>query len=136
MRYRLRTLMLATTVAAVFLAWVAYMRRMALHHQHEAAAIAGAIVNDYRFTEENVLGSIERAAAGVETVGTKGLVSRSSASFSSPLRGSDLEDAFGAAIYHESQATLYGKAMFRPWLLLGNEEPPQKIDRPAPVSSN
>ena len=37
MRYRLRTLLIATTVVCLFCGWVAYLRRMATHYRALAA---------------------------------------------------------------------------------------------------
>ena len=133
MRYKLRTLLIATTVAAMLLAWAAYLRRMAQLHRQEAARIVNAIATDLRgFQKGTMMETVERAA---EANASQGLNSRSSASFNSPLRWSDLEAALGAAVYHQKQAILYEKAILRPWLMFSNEKPPENLPAaPRPVS--
>jgi hypothetical protein len=134
MRYRLRTLLIVVTVSAMLFAWAAYMRRMAEHHRNEAASIMNAITTDIGrgFTKENVREVVDRVAAGNET---KGLNSRSFASFASPLRGSDIDAALSAAVYHQRQANRYEKAMLRPWIILSIKEPPASTDAHEPAVS-
>src|SRR5262245_46227275 len=107
MRFRLRTLMIVVTLAALGLGWPTYALRMRRFHAAEAArhiAIIEAPVPDgIAYVHGNVI--------------------------SGPL--DDPTDHFALMAYHSLLAQRYDGATFRPWVFV---RPDKRLQRYSPVT--
>ena len=113
MRFRLRTLMIATTIAGVLLGWIAYLRQMERYHSREAANLVALIAEGFHIPSKGVRETVERMALDKSKV--TGLNGKTAASFQQPLPADT--DAWASAIYHQKMSTIFSKALLRPWVL-------------------
>jgi len=54
MRYRLRTLMIVTSLACMYLAWAGYYHRMSAFHRHQSSQLLTLCAKCYGFTRERL----------------------------------------------------------------------------------
>ena len=121
MRFRLRTLLIAVTLAATCFAWVGYAKKMASFHRGQAALIARRIAVVERDTQKEVELGILSLAAGHSTTMTRRL-SNGSTRITTIKNGptarviaDESEVDWRTAIQHTMTAHAYDRAALRPW---------------------
>jgi hypothetical protein len=127
MQFRLRTLLIAVTLACMFFAWAAYLRRKAAHHRQQAASLILRISETDHLKHQKIEEAVHWLAAGTAKV-IRGYDYKSRNTIVSfrgqpPFFLSD-EEGLKSAVYHQKMAAAYDGAMLRPWTLLSAKPAP------------
>ena len=119
MRYRLRTLLIAITVACMYLAWVGYCRRMARFYRKQSSELLLQVV-----AQASQAGQAGRTLEW-EKKWVSGLIEgwpEQAAKMNNPKwvdeEGENPE--FASAVVHEITARKYDRAAWNPWVLISD----------------
>src|SRR5687768_5157978 len=113
MRYRLRTLLIVMTVACMYLAWVAYCRRMSGFHREQSSLLISIVAKREGFDRE----SIELTMSELFDRWPQQAVEAARAA---PKGDGHWEAVYSSAVAHESIARKFDCAVWRPWALISD----------------
>ncbi|HEY2414146.1 MAG TPA: hypothetical protein VGI40_18015 [Pirellulaceae bacterium] len=126
MRYRLRTLLILITVAAIVCARIAYLRQRSAMHRQAATQILTRI---NQMSEAQARNALRRLLAGGIPIKTIEVTSMETAvtalenqSGTGQIVEVDRTADWQRALHHEALAIRYERAAYRPWLVIDESE--------------
>jgi hypothetical protein len=126
MRYRLRTLLILMTVAAVICARMAYLRQKSVMHRQAATQILTRINSMSEADAQNTLGRLLAAGLPIHTIQVSSFETTVTALENNSGNGQIVEvdrtEDWKRALNHEALARRYENAVYRPWRIVREAE--------------
>jgi hypothetical protein len=127
LRYKLRTLLILTTLACLYFAWVSYVRQSARFHRRQAAESVSRISSVEPYSRDDIESGVIQLAAGMAPTktthfkignGPNRITVVENGPRVSRIVNEEIVNEWHQAIYHARRARAYDRAAVQPWALL------------------